>query len=101
MNSIHAKIIAKTITNDQIKAMFDAAKEGITDWEKRSAVNKGMTKGYAWNILAKDFDVEKQHHYLAKKNMVWEFGDFLPDSLKIKPVKKNYGKPFHQNPFLS
>jgi hypothetical protein len=34
--------------------MFDLAKNNIEDWSKVSIVNKGMTKGTAWNILASD-----------------------------------------------
>lgn len=78
MNKRSARKIAETITNDQLLEMFNRAKEGITDWTKTSSVNKGMTKGAAWNILAKDFDVSAKHHILVKTNMVREFGDYLP-----------------------
>ena len=47
-----------------------------------------MTIGVAWNILAKDFDVGKTYHNLAKVNMVREFGQFLPEELKIKKEKR-------------
>lgn len=102
MNKNTAKSIAETITNEQLSQMFAAAKEGIKDWSKVSVVNKGMTKGVAWNILAKDFDLTKNYHILAKINMVREFGDFLPDELK--PKKKESGTkkaPFHQDPDFS
>ncbi|MCK9416585.1 hypothetical protein M0Q97_08020 [Candidatus Dojkabacteria bacterium] len=39
-----------------------------------------MTKGVSWNILAKDFDVNANHHILAKINMVREFGEFLSNN---------------------
>ncbi len=95
-----AKIIADTITNEQLKQMFDAAKVGIKDWTAVSSVNKGMTKGLAWNILAKDFDVNKNYHDLAKINMIREFGEFLPNNLKPKKEKKESRKPTHQDPIF-
>ena len=53
MNRPDAKKIAQYITNEQLQKMFDNAKVGIKDWTKVSIVNKGLTKGVAWNILAK------------------------------------------------
>ena len=101
MNKREAKIIAETITNEQIKEMFNKAKEGIKDWTKLSAINKGMTKGTGWNILAKDFDVDVTHNILVKTNMVREFGDFLPIELRIpKKSKKDLKPPFHSEPIF-
>jgi hypothetical protein len=98
MNKKLAKQIAEKITNEELQTMFDAAKVGITDWSVVSNVNKGMSKGATWNILASDFDVNKDYHTIAKTNMVREFGDFLGES--FKPVKKT--KPIitvvHQEP---
>ena len=99
MNRKDAKDIANKITNIELQSMFDIAKESITDWTKVSIVNKGMTKGTAWNILAKDFDIDHNYHILAKINMVREFGEFLPNDLK--PNKKNkriLPNPIHQDP---
>jgi len=99
MNRHDARKIAETITNEQIQQMFETAKEKITDWTKVSTVNRGMTKGVSWNILAKDFDVNAKHHVLAKTNMVHEFGEFLPGQLKPKKVNKIPSKPpVHQEP---
>lgn len=101
MNRNDARKIAETISNEQIQQMFENAKSKITDWTKVSTANKGLTKGTAWNILAKDFDVNKTHHILAKKNMVWEFGDFLPEELKIKRQKTIRSiPPAHQDPIF-
>ena len=99
MNKAEAKQISEIITNEQLRQMLENAKSGIKDWTQRSKNNKGMTVGAAWNILAKDFDVDKSHHPIAKYNMVREFGEFLPEDLK--PKKKEKGelpKPFHQEP---
>ena len=62
MNRNNAKKIAQTITNEQLKDMFDNAKIGVKDWTKVSCVNKGMTKGVSWNILAKNFDISYSYH---------------------------------------
>lgn len=99
MNRIDAKTIAKTITNEQILEMFNNAKVNIKDWTKVSNCNKGFTKGTAWNILAKDYDVEFQYHNLAKVNFIREFGEYLPDELKPekKPRKKHINL-VHQEP---
>jgi hypothetical protein len=82
-----AKEIAETITNEQLQAMFDAAKVGITDWKTVSKINKGISKGAAWNILVSDFYVDDNLDPIIKFNMVREFGDFLDDSFKSH--KKN------------
>lgn len=102
MNKTLAKQIAETIANEELKQMFDNAKAGIKDWTARSHVNKGMTKGTAWNILAKDFDVTHKYHALAKKNMIWEFGDFIPDHLMPQKVsRKSLPNTVHQEPIFS
>ncbi len=98
MNRKDARSIAETITNEQLQTMFDTAKAKITDWTVVSSVNKGITKGVGWNILARNFDVNKQHHILAKTNMVREFGEFLPPELKPQKIKRQYKPPMHRDP---
>ncbi len=98
MNRADAKKIAEVITNQQLQTMFNKAKANITDWNVRSNVNKGMSKGAAWNILASKFDIEYNYHILAKINMVREFGEYLPDELKPIKKKKELGPFFHQEP---
>lgn len=98
MNRNYAKKIAENITNQQLQDMLNQAKTNIKDWTKVSTVNKGMTKGTAWNILAKDFNINEKYHILAKINMIREFGEYLPDELKIKKKSKVSLNPIHQNP---
>jgi hypothetical protein len=101
MNKKDAKLIAEKISNKELSEMFQRAKESITDWEKVSNVNKGMTKGVSWNVLASNFDINHKYHILAKVNMVREFGEFLPDDMKPKKkTTKTKNKPFHQDPKL-
>ncbi len=100
MNKTNAKKIAETITFEQLSKMFDRAKLNIMNWEEVSAVNKGMTKGAAWNILYKSLLPRVMNSPMIIKNMIWEFGDYLDDDLKIKPKKKAKSdvKVFHQEP---
>lgn len=98
MNRTDAKKIAETITNEELGEMFATAKANISDWTKVSNVNKGMSRGVAWNILASDFDVEKKYHNMAKVNMVREFGEFLPDQLKPAKKTKTSINVVHQEP---
>lgn len=102
MNKSNAKKIAETITFAQVQDMFDNAKENITDWSEVSAVNKGMTKGVAWNILKHGVKPEIVNQPLALKNMIWEFGDYLPEKLKIKNPSKKQTKldVHHQEPIF-
>ena len=101
MNRQDARKIAETITNEQLQQMFDNAKTGIKDWTKVSDVNKGMTKGVGWNILARNFDINGDHHILAKTNMIREFGEYLPEELKPEKIIKEKSKhPVHHDPIF-
>ena len=89
MNKTDAKKIAETITFSQLQEMFNNAKDNIIDWRAVSNVNNRMTKGYCWNIL---FPASRNKGIInqksALKNMIWEFGDHLPEELKIKKQTK-------------
>lgn len=103
MNKRDAKLIAETVTRDQLLAMFERAKVSITDWKEPSKVNPSITLGAAWNIyypgIIKDLCSMNLPH--VKTNVLWVFGEYLDESLK--PGKKeNQRKPavdvFHQEP---
>lgn len=100
MNRADAKKLAETLTTDQLKDMFKRAKENISDWEQVSSVNKGMTIGATWNILANCNAFDSQ---LARTNMIREFGDYLDENIKPKKVTKKLTEKniFHQSPDLS
>lgn len=105
MNKRDATKIAKYVTYFQLKAMFTNAKNNITDWKQVSAVNKGLTKGTAWNILAPSMDgleVDDEKRQLAIRNMIWEFGDHLPEEAKLdengKRKKNPKREPYHEDP---
>lgn len=103
MNRNLARKIAEVITNEQLKEMFNSAKENIKDWTVVSNVNRIMSKGTAWNILAKAFDESKEHHIMAKTNMVREFGEHLPKEF-VDPFKNVRPKTtiavVHQDPIF-
>ena len=101
MNRKDARDIAHTITNEQLKLMFDNAKVNVEDWTVVSICNKGFTKGVAWNILARNFKMNYNYHIVAKTNMIREFGKYLPDELKpLKKDKKDIDLPVHQDPIF-
>ena len=97
-----ARQIAQTITSEQLQEMFDNAKMGVKDWTVPSIVNKGLTKGFVWNIHIKYFDINKEHGMVAKINMIRDFGDFLPNKIKLKDQKKKrkFVKAKHQDPIF-
>lgn len=83
-----AKKIAETVSVEDLKQMFINAQNGIKEWTKVSRVNKGLTKGTAFNILSK-CGVDEKSSILAKTNMVREFGEWLPNYEKeIKPTRQ-------------
>lgn len=100
MNRSDSRKIAETITNQQLAEMFQNAKNQISNWNVRSIVNKGISKGVAWNVLAKDFDVNHNYHLLAKANMIREFGEFLPKELVPSKKRKSLGNFIHHEPIF-
>lgn len=102
MNRNDAKRIAATITNDELAEMFQRAKAEIKDWRRPSNVNKGMTLGASWNVIAKNYDEKKDYPPNIKTIMVQEFGDFLPRYVKNrKGNQASDERPLtHQDPIF-
>lgn len=102
MNKYESRELADKITEAEMTEMFENAKFGIKDWTKVSRINKGITIGVAWNILYDTFQLQSFRivSRLAKRNMIFEFQDFLPKHLI--PEKKVKNKPdvkiHHENP---
>ncbi|MCJ8293360.1 MAG: hypothetical protein MJK15_03045 [Colwellia sp.] len=101
MNKSNAKKIAEVITFDQLQVMFANAKNNVKDWHKISNVNHSLTIGTTWNILftaSTNPSIIKQKSALT--NMIWEFGDYLPEELLPKKgtIKKAKVKVTHQEP---
>ena len=102
MNKSDSRKISKTITYEQLLEMFDVAKNSIKDWGQISNVNPCLDKGAAWNILFPALSRGYSSRSSISANMIWEFGDYLPDELKIKkPVKKKFsGNVLRQQPIF-
>ncbi len=98
MDSKRAEHLSKKLTNLQILEMLKTARKEIVNWKVRSCVNRGITKGACWNILARDYDPHRRDNYLINKNLIWEFGDFLPKNIRFENKLK---EPFHQEPDFS
>ena len=100
MNKTDSRKIAKTITHEQLSEMFEVAKKSIEDWGQISNVNPCLDKGAAWNILYPALNAGLTSRSTIAANMIWEFGDHLPEELKIKkPVKKKFsGNVLRQDP---
>ena len=99
MNKVNARKIAEVVTNEQLCKMIDLARDGVTKWDAVSVVNKGITKGVAWNILCSSFDTTVEHHFMVKLNMVREFGEFIEGEFELpRRERKGVVKPFHQEP---
>lgn len=103
MNKATCRKIAKIIKNEDILEMFKTAKERISDWTVVSRLNPCFDKGFAWNLFASHFDVNKTYNVLAIQNMLVEFGEWLtikPYMEHCMPIKKQ--KPtiecYHQEP---
>lgn len=105
MNKRDAKIVAETITPEQLAAMFENAKQMIFDWTAPSKANPSISLGAAWNIyypcLVKSMSPIKLR--MVRTNMIWVFGDYLP--AELKPAKKDQVKSpaisvFHQEPIF-
>lgn len=96
MNRNEARELAETTSEEDLKQMFLNAQSKISDWTEVSRVNRGMTKGTAFNILSKA--TGKPTHILGKTNMIWEFGEYLPNYQKKEKAKRLEVKPVHQEP---
>ncbi len=96
MNRAEARQLAKNVTLEDLKIMMETAAKKIKDWTKTSRVNKGLTIGVSFNILSKGLD--KLPHILASTNMIWDFGEYLPNYSKQFKKEKVKIIPVHQEP---
>jgi len=96
---VDAMRIAETITNKQLLEMISKAKSSITNWTRKSFVNENMTITKTWNILGKNY-VGQDLDVSVKRNMIYEFGEFLTDELKTKKVKKKLSDPIPLRPVI-
>jgi hypothetical protein len=101
MNRTEASKLAETVSLEDLKQMFKNAQTGVKDWTIASRVNKGLSLGVTYNILSKGLNEKKNEgeiHHIAKRNMIWAFGEFLPGYTKPVKDKKTAIVPSHQEP---
>lgn len=92
MTKHECRALADKIRESEMAEMFENAKAGIKDWTKVSKINKLFTKGVAWNILYGAFTSECRFDIqsgLAKRNMIFEFQEYLPKHLIPEKKAKN------------
>ena len=97
MNRDEAKIIAETVSHDDLKRMMVNAYKSIEVWNIPSRVNNGISKGAAFNIYTK-INIDDDTHILAKINMLREFGEYLPNYQKEKKEQKPPVNFYHEEP---
>lgn len=90
MKKSDAVKIAELITREQLGEMFENTKNSNINWKEKSKVNPELTNGAIWNILYPAFVEKVKLNNVIKTNMIWAFGDNLPEALK--PVKKERRK---------
>ncbi len=97
MNRDDAKKIAETVSESDLKHMLVDAYRTIKNWNVPSNINKGISKGAAFNIYTK-INIDRDTHILAKINMIREFGEFLPNYQKKETIKKTPESFYHEEP---
>ena len=101
MSPRNAKLIAETVTRDQLAAMFEKAKTSIPDWTVASDINPCMSLGKTWNVMYPLFMKGGRLSPIIRKNMVWAFGDYLDESLKpAKKVRAPKPDVYHEPPIF-
>lgn len=105
MNKNSAKRIAREneISYGEIKEILTKARASDINWEAVSSVNKGITKGVAFNIFWKgitDEDHVVPYSTLYAQNVLREFGEFSQYADYNNPKKQRNAttKVVHQEP---
>lgn len=85
MTRENAESLIDHITLSDIRAMFQNAQAGITDWNAPSKLNKDTALGTSFNILSAQVNRESPHFMrqterarLHRIYMLMEFGEWLP-----------------------
>ena len=97
----YCRELSKTITNVDLMWILVRARYEVTDWEKASRSNKGLSRGVNWNLFCKDFDVDEDYPPIRKYRILEEFGEYVPPSLRPEPIVKVNPNVTHQLPDFS
>ena len=98
MTRTDARKLAEIITVSELKETILNAYSLIDDWTVPSKVNKGMSKGTAFNVLTCG-EITENMHVIAKINIIREFSLYLPEKYRV--FKKESAKTItlcHQDP---
>jgi hypothetical protein len=98
MNKSEASRLAQTVTLDDLRAMFKVAQEHVTDWTAASRLNSQISKGAAFNILSAGIASADRVGDVAKRNMICEFGEYLPGYKKPNKRRTSKSQRLHQEP---
>jgi hypothetical protein len=103
MHRHEARKIAEKITDAQIHDLLVTARKNITKWSDPSRINKTMSRGVVFNIINGAVDNTDPKavrvSVLIKQNIIREFGEYLPDNLKIDKKKRaDNTAPYHEDP---
>lgn len=105
MDKKSASEIATKTTIGQLESMLRVARATFKSWKAPSAVNKSLTKGYSfnvyWEMLMEYKEEEREVPFVGVRNMIHDFGDFLPDDVKPSgSSRSDYPDPWHQDPII-
>lgn len=97
MNKHNATILAKIVSKEQIIDMLMSAYNSILDgeWSTPSRINPSLAKWQAWDVFTDGFieNPSYQPCHFSKRNMIWQFGEYLPPHILQKlPIKKEQSK---------
>jgi hypothetical protein len=104
VNKQQAKELVADMSWEDVKSILRSARENIQDdehWEKRSKINKILSKGKAFNIYWNGIEkhtgrISEEIRFVAR-NIMYEFGEdagFKPTQKKKKPLPPVY----HEDP---
>jgi len=98
MTRAMAKEMAHKTTMQQIIEMLVKAKEQIKDWKQPNRMNKGLSNGAVFNIMAVGIKNNAEWNWLAKTNAIHAFGEYHELFEQFQTKKKPSRGVFHQEP---
>lgn len=90
-----AESLACTCSDEKAIETLMRARIMVKDWKEKSSVNPGMSRGTFYNIVTAG--ITPANLVLHKKNIIWEFGEYMPDYEKIVS-ERNKNESHHEEP---
>ena len=105
MNKAQARQIAqKGVTIRELKEILKTARRKVTDWTRRSRVNKTFSVGMCFNILwggiknRGEDELGRNAHILIVTNILREFGEYSQYEVEGKSKKSKELPLHHEDP---